>query len=224
MALLTSAVWSSLTGRSLTGADATSLGLLVDAVNAAAVRLMNGNVLEGPATYTEYYDAPLSEILTLRQGPVRSLTSINLATNARGDATLFDSTNLLVANTDYLLDVDRSDGFAWARRVRYLRGPVWAYWMSRPLGALTGVPRPAPLAVKVVYSAGIAVPADLQMALAWAVTQLLSQRRDGMPTTSESWNGESVSFASQMTASSALLTPVVFDVLRQYYARTLNIA
>lgn len=226
MALLTPADWATITGRTLTGADLTSLTAIVSAVNAAAVRLMGGNVLEGPVTYTEYYDCPRnSSTLTLRQGPVRSITTVHRNLYAGGDPSLFTSDFLLTQYSDFLLDVDRSDGFAWGRRVKYLLGANWGVRWDRPTGTLTPRPIDPQLAIKVVYSAGVQpVPDDLQMALAWAATLLLNQRRDGMPTTSESWNGESVSFASQHTANSALLAPSVFDILRQYGARTMSIA
>ncbi len=82
-----------------------------------------------------------------------------------------------------------------------------------------------PQAIKVVYSAGLTpVPDDVQLALSWAVTLLMNQRRLGMPVTNESWNGYSRGVSPQYTATSALLAPGTFEILKQYYARAYCLA
>lgn len=226
MALLDLAKFKKVTGT--TGTDATrdaSLNEIIAGVCAAFIKAAGDNVLEGPTTYTEIYDAPWnSNVLYMRQGPVNSITGLYVNFQAKGDTSLFTSDHLKTQYTDYVLDVDRSDGRAWGRAVRCLTRSNWgSFWQERPAwGALTYRRVDVPRAIKVVYSAGLAVPDDVVMALSWAVQILYNQRKTGAALTSESWNGYSRGLTGPFTTTSALYVPNVFGVLSRYYLKALT--
>ncbi len=109
MALLDASSWQAIRGITVTGADLASATAICSAVSAAAVRLMRGNNLE-LATYTELYDSPWnSNLITLRQGPVNSITSVYVRSDAQGDTSLFTADYLQVQYTDYVLAELKSD-------------------------------------------------------------------------------------------------------------------
>lgn len=227
MALLTLAELKTRAG--ITSTDATrdaSLTQLISDVDAAVKRLTGQNIEQ--ATYTDkILDAPVnSKILRLPQWPVSSVTSLYLNWDAKGDPAAFTSDDLLTAYTDYRLVVDDFVN-ARSRRgaVEILTRTYWAYWQERALSMpLTTRLADCPGAVKCTWVAGYAtVPDDLKGAVASAVMLLYDRRQTGRPLTSESWNGRSVSYDGAFTATAAVQSPDVWQVVR-HYGNTLALA
>jgi hypothetical protein len=227
MALLTLAELKTRTG--ITGTDATrdaSLTQLILDVDAAVKRLTGQNIEQ--ATYTDkILDAPYNtKFLQLPQWPVSSITSLYLNGNAKGDPSLFDSTHLLTNYTDYKLRIDDFvNGRSKRGAVEILSRSYWAYWQQRTLSMpLTNSLTDAPGAIKCTWVAGYAtVPDDLKGAVAAAVMLLYDRRQTGSPLTSESWNGRSVGYDGAFTATAAVHSPDVWQVVR-HYANTLSLA
>lgn len=212
--------WQTATGLSPTGTDLAALTSIVGGVNAAIVRMANGNVFDR-ATYTDVIlDAPWNDrYLRLPQWPVASVTSIHLNWNAKGDPSLFDSTHLLTAYTDYRLVIDDpANNLSRRGRVEILTRPYWAYQQERTLTMpLTNRLANCPGAVKVSFVAGYAaIPDDLTQAAVMAATLMYQRRKTGVPLTNESWNSYSYGTAAPFTATAALHSPDVWALLKSY--------
>jgi hypothetical protein len=122
-----------------------------------------------------------------------------------------------VTNPDYVLETDmHPEGWSRSGRVRRLSRGVWGVRYNRPLARLGFGPEVEPKPLKVIYAAGhTTVPADVSLAV-YMATMLMYQRRTGAPVTSESWNGYSVGYAGPFTATAAVTSPDVYQLLAPY--------
>jgi len=207
------------TGLAPTGSDLEALTAAVSDVCDEIVRAAGGNTFER-ATYTDIViDAPWNDRhLRLPQWPVSSITSLYLNWDAKGDSSAFTSADLLTNFSDYRLVIDDFVN-AMSRRgkVEILTRPYWAMWQERPYGMLTPRPRNCPGCVKVSFVAGYAVPPDaLQRGATVAAQLLYLRRKTGVPLTSSSWNGRSVSYDGAFTASAAIHSPDAWASLRHF--------
>ena len=164
-------------------------------------------------------DAPTTNRLILPVVPVRSITSIHLRYDGAGVDANYTSDYLLAADgTEYYLPLDwQPEGYSRSGVV-YRRGSsVWGFERRRPLGRLAPATDPNRGALKVVGEFGPAsTPDDILSAANLAVSLLWNRRATGAPYASESWNGRSQSFAGPFTATSAVRSPDVLDLLRPY--------
>ena len=72
-------------------------------------------------------------------------------------------------------------------------------------------------AIKITYAAGTtSMPAEIEYAATLMVSMIYGRRTIGIPTQSESWNGESVGYASQFLMTSAIHSPDVQELLMPY--------
>ncbi len=218
MALIDAESYEAATNQTFTGGALLAVSAACSAVS-AAIKRRTGQAIEA-ATYTGVIlDAPAkSKFLFLPQWPVSSITSLYLNTAAKGDTTLFDSTHLLTAFTDYRLVTDDVVNTRASRgKVEILTRSYWAQWQDRPLGMLTHRLTDCPGAIKCTWVAGYSViPDDLVRAACDAVSMMYARRLNGMPTSSESWNGYSVSWATEYAAAAVLNTPQIADVLKHF--------
>jgi hypothetical protein len=215
MAIITQALWTASTGITVTGADATSVTAFADAVSEALIRRCYPIAIE-PKTLTLFaFDAPPDNIAFTPIRPCRSITALYLRHGANGDSSTLESTDLLTAYTDFVLDVD--DALTgWSRSGRLIRraSSCWGYELRRPLGKLAYAVDPNRKALFVSGTFGpTAVNAAVQEAAARAVTLLYERRKTGAPFTSESWNGRSQATSSEFTALSAVNSKDVTDLL-----------
>lgn len=148
-------------------------------------------------TYTEYYMGNGRRALVLDNKPVRSITSIHVDPSGCygfGD-TPFDTENLLVAGTDYVLDYKSSTDYSESGIV-YRIGTVWPSLTIDNPGLLTYSGAPSLGNIKVVYVAGYAtLPARYQ---AWATKFAcwkFATDVDGVVKTSESHSDTSYSYS-----------------------------
>lgn len=225
MAIITAAEYGSHTNQTFTGGALTAVSAACAAVD-AAVKRRTGQAIE-QATYSNVIlDAPAhSKFLYLPQWPVSSITSLYLNWDAKADPSLFDATHALVEFTDFRLVKDDVPNSRSKRgKVEILTRSNWAYRTERPLGMLTARHVDCPGAVKATFVAGHSpVPDDLIRAACDAVSLMYARRLNGMPTSSESWNGYSVSWATEYAAAGILNTPQIADTLR-FFGPTLTIA
>lgn len=205
----------------ITGTDATrdaALASLLVQTSAAVAKLCSPFLFE-PQTLTDVIlDAPwASNELLLPALPVRSVTSLYYRPDARGVVASFEAANLLTAGVDYQLVIDDPvNNWSRAGRVRRLNRSVWGVSYLRPLGRLAFSPQPEAGSVKVTFAAGCAaVPAEVEQAVYFA-TRLMYERRTGAPITSESWNGYSQGVAGPFTATAAVTSPDVYQLLSGY--------
>lgn len=162
---------------------------LLEAVSDAVVRRLRNPIAS--ATYTEYYDAPLTDTLVLRQRPVTAVTSVLYHAGSNGDPSLFDATaDALAQYSDWLLEVDQPDGSSRCGILRRTSSSAWGVRPRRPVGRLANRLDPDRRAVKVTYTAGYSpVPPSLLKAINLMTARLYLMMPDGVPLTSESWNG-----------------------------------
>lgn len=210
----------------ITGTDATrdaALTAMLASVEAAIKKLCHPYQFEA-VTETDYLNAPWnSPWLVLPLVPVRSITSIHYNPLAFGVSANFDSEHLLTApgddvtNPDYVLETDmRPEGWSRSGRVRRLNRATWGVQYVRPLARLGSGPEVESRCLKVVYAAGhTSVPADVTQAL-YLATRLVYERRTGTPLTSEGWNGYSAGYAGPFTATAAVTSPDVYQMLSPY--------
>lgn len=134
------------------------------------------------ATYTEYYDAPNTNRLVLRQHPVYSIASLYY--DAKGNygytSGAFASTNLLTSGVEYTLAVDQPDGSSRSGIVQRIGG-VWSVSADWTIGWLAAGVTSTKGAVKITYTAGYAspLPNDLVLACNQAVGTLYRLRSIG---------------------------------------------
>jgi hypothetical protein len=208
----------------ITGTDATrdaALTVLLAQTEAAIKKVCRPFLFEA-ATFTDVIlDAPWnSQDLYLPATPVRSITSLYYSADGHGVAANFTSDNLLTAGTDYQLVIDDPVN-TWSRhgRVRRLNRSLWGSDRVRPYTRLANGVVDGPGAIKVTFVAGCtSVPAEVAEAL-YLATMMVYQRRTGAPVTSESWNGGSVSYDGQFTATAAVNSPDVKQLLAPYMMR-----
>lgn len=148
------------------------------------------------ATYTEYYKGNGGTVLILRQRPVQSITSIHVdADGYYGYGTSpFATADLLVAGTDYVLDLISSTAYSETGFVRRI-GAVWPA-LQQPTQLINGVIVTGLGNIKVVYVAGYpTVPKRYQ---AWA-TKLACWKfatdLDGVVKSSESHSDTTYSYS-----------------------------
>ena len=149
-------------------------------------------------TYTEYLDTVGQPIVTLRETPVISITSVYLDTTGfYGQApNAFPSTTQLTQGTDFALMIDRPDGYSYAGRL-YRIGHGWPLGSAWNTRNLTPTPVPCPGALKVTYVGGYSlIPYDLKQ----VVYQIVADRRgaalNGISLNSESFEGYSYSLGT----------------------------
>ena len=210
----------------VSGTDATrdaALSALMVQCEAAVKRLCKPYQFES-VTDTAYLNAPWNSCwLTLPLVPVRSITSIHYNPDAYGISANYTSDHLLVApaadvtNPDYVLETDmQPEGWSRSGRVRRLSRGVWGVRYNRPLTRLAFGPEVEPKPLKVVYAAGhTTVPTDVSQAIYFA-TRLMYERRTGAPLTSEGWNGYSAGYAGPFTATAAVTSPDVYQLLSSF--------
>lgn len=217
MAIITPPQWNSWRGVTVTGDDLTSAAAICAAVDQAVRRDIYPFVPE-PVTITDHvFDAPIGNVLLLPVIPVRGITSLYARWGANGDASAFTGDDLLTAYTDYYLPVDDPvRGYSRSGMVYRRNSSSWGYEYRRPVGRLAWDTDPNRGAVKATWLAGpTSVPDDLFGVACQAVTMLYNRRTLGAPTTSEGWNGYSVSWAAPFLVS-FLASPDVRAVLSQY--------
>lgn len=166
-------------------------------------------------TYTQYYNAPPSPRIPLRQWPVTAVTTVKVAYFSGGDPTAFDANTVWNQYTDWVLEVDDSDESSRQGVLRSLRG-YWGYQFRYPPGRLAYDMSPDWKAVQVVYTAGYEqIPQSLKSAALLIVGRLYLMRRGLLPA-SASLNGGSYSYQSFNTAMGMLNDPTVQDYLRPF--------
>lgn len=149
-------------------------------------------------TYTEYLDTVGQPIVTLRETPIISITSVYLdAQGFYGQApNAFPSTTQLTAGTDYCLMIDRPDGYSYAGRL-YRIGygwPIGTAWNTRNL---TPTPTACPGALKVTYVGGYSlIPYDLKQVIYQIVADRRGAALNGISMGSESFEGYSYSLGT----------------------------
>lgn len=216
--VITTSTYKTLTGITTTADDA-KYDAICRAVDATIKKYVRSNIFQPAAAYTLYLDAPTSRELILPQKPVQ-LTGLVILRHpdAKGDPTLFDAaTDTLTLYTDYLLECDRDDPTqSTSGIVRNLTG-LWGIHGEPAFNALANRYTPDWRALKVTYVGGLAsCPADLQMAAALAVTLFSKQIKPGFLKASESWNGYSTSYLSNMIQNGIIQHPDVWQMVQKY--------
>lgn len=167
------------------------------------------------ADYSEYYDAPLTEKLVLRQWPVTEVTSVKVAFGSNGDPSKFTSDTVWNQYTDWVLNDDQSDGSSRSAVLYSVRG-YWGVSSVRPVGRLGGRVMTDRRAVFVEYTAGYdQIPASLKSAALLMVSRLYLMRKGLLPG-SASLNGASYSNQQFNTAQGLLSDPTISDYLRPF--------
>jgi hypothetical protein len=216
MAIITATTYQSATNQTLSSGDATACATWCLAVDAAIKKLIYPYQLES-STVTGYCDAPTRDVLFLPVYPIRTLTSLYLNPAGNGQSANFTSDYLLTEGDDYYMPLDQPDGLSrWGKVLR--RGSAtWGYETGWMIDRLAGTVTPNRGAIKYVVSAGhTSVPDDAFAAAVLAVSLLMKRKEGGVPSTSESWNGYSTSYASPFIAGAAVRSPDVMGLLEHY--------
>lgn len=207
--------------RTLTGLNATT-----DAARDAALQSILNEVNDAltlairqplnSATYTEYYNAPTTDRIALRQWPVSSVTTVKVAQGSNGDPAKFTSDTLLDQYTDWILEVDQSNGTSRSGILRNVNG-WWGVSYTRPVGRLASRIDPDYRAVQVVYVAGyVQIPQSLKSAALLMTSRLFHMRKFGLIPGSASLNGASYSLQQMGNATGLLSDPAVQDFLKPF--------
>ncbi len=213
----------------LTSTDAArdaSLSMILADVD-AAIRKAIRPYLPEPVTLTDVIlPTSVGPVLDLPCVPVRSVTSLYLNLRANGVAANFEAEHLLTAGADYLLEIDQQpEGHSRAGSVRRLNASSWGFRRRFPPTRLAAGLEPVPGAVKVTFAAGPAsVPSDLAHAAFLMTTLMYDRRERGGPLASESWGGRSESVAGPFTATAALTSPDVAELLKPYQTVRIGVA
>jgi hypothetical protein len=216
--VITPDTYAARTGQTFAGAALAAVTETCAAVNDAITRYLKP-YSPVPVTVTNYpLDAPPGNVLTLPVLPVRGITSLYLHWYANGDPSVFTSTDLLTAFTDYYLPVDPVDGYSRTGEVYRRNSSSWAfeyrYATQRSL-----YPTIDPNRGAILFSGTcgeLSVPDAVVQAGVLMTSLLYARRRTGMVVGSASLNGASYSNALPYTATSALDTPDVRRLLQQY--------
>lgn len=166
------------------------LATWINQCEAALSRLLKRQLSQ--VTITEYQSGTGDSTMWLRATPVQSITSLFLDNNGYGGQApeAFGADTELLQGVDFYLDHDlpQSGGAVKSLSGKLVRiGRRW----DRPLkniGLLNSVPSDGSSNIKITYVAGWAeseAPDDLTLALIQMVTQIKSNRGDGMPLQSE---------------------------------------
>lgn len=199
------------------GITTTTEDAYLDIVRAGAEEAFKGLVgwrIES-ATYTEYLNGTGSPIISVRQVPVNSLTSVNVDSNRA-----FDSTTALTigdtATAQCYLQQDRPGGGSMSGII-VRRNAVWprGLWLER--GNLTPLSMPGQGNVKVVYSGGYtSIPDDIKLAIYEACKLLRMQRTTVGPVQGESLGEYSYSSADLMKLQAPFLQPSLNQIVVRY--------
>lgn len=175
-------------------------------------------------TYLQYYDAPPTYQLTLRQWPVWPSTLdtpiiVMVAPYSNGDPARFTSTTLLQPYVDYILKDDQPDGKSRSAILQRITQP-WGYRWQFDLGLTTSklTPKITPnwKSVQVTYTAGYdEIPSGIKTATLLATSKLFQMRTRGILQTSEGLSSSSWAVAGG-AAIGLLDDPLIFDCLRAY--------
>lgn len=220
MAILSLADYKTFAG--VTGTDATrdaSLTAIIAQVDAAIKKLCRPFQFESGTATNLILDLPSDQWLLLPLVPVRGITSLYVNEEAHGDATEFTSDHLLTVYDDYRLEIDMPiEGWSRSGRVERVNYSSWGGRFLRPLGRLhAGQLEPVRGAIKITFTYGLtSVPSDVVQAAALATSLIYERRQKGGPVTSESWNGYSASIGGQFTATAAIQSPDVLQLLLPY--------
>jgi hypothetical protein len=217
MAIITASIWTQYTGLAVSGPDLVAVEAWCGAVDAAIRRYLRPYYPE-PQTVTLYLDAPPTDVLLVPAAPIRDINELYLNWLAEGVDSRFTPETLLTAGTDYeLLRDDPATGWSLSGKVRRLSMRPWGLGWSRERPfQLAPSSRSVRGAVKLVADVGpTEVAADIVGAAASAVTALWRRRQSAWPTSSESWNGYSVSYSTP-AIQAAIQSPDVLAVLDHY--------
>jgi hypothetical protein len=219
MAILSVAQYQTLTAQALAGDALSAATAWCAAVSAALAKALLPYIAE-PVTITDdIHDAPPSRDLLLHRRPVRSVTSVYWRPDANGLVSRFTSEYLLdnTDNAEYQLLIDDPvNGLAGGGILRRV-GRVWGSSRVVYPDRLASTLVPERGSLKITYAAGpLTVPEDIQGAAVLAVSMLMRRKVDGMPLTSESWNGWSGSWAGPYTATAVIQSPDVQAMLSPY--------
>lgn len=218
MAILSASTYSTYTGTSYTGADATALAAIISAVDAAIKRTIRPFYPESTTVTDAVLDAPVGPVLLLPVVPVRSITSLYLNYSANGVVADFTSDHLLMAGDDYHLPLDGVvEGYSRSGRVFRRGASSWGRERVFMVDRIAPQTTPARGAIKATFAAGpTSVPDDLVQAAVLATSLLFHRKVAGAPFGSESWNGYSAGIAGPFTAAGVLRTPDIAALLAPY--------
>ena len=192
----------------------TSLQMILNEVNDAITRYIR-QPLES-ATYTEYYNAPPTDRVVLRQWPVTAVTSVSYAQYSGGDPSKFTSDTLLTQYKDWILEVDRSDGSSRSGVIRSPRG-FFGVNPRYPVRRLGYRDDPDYRALQIIYSAGFdQVPSSLKTVAALATSRIFHVRKFGTLPASASLNGASYSLMQFGNAATMFDDPIIAGFLRPF--------
>ncbi len=217
MAIITAATYQTLSDQTFTGSTLDSVTAWCAGVSAAILKAIRPFQPE-PITQTDIIlNAPIDEFLILPIVPVRSITSVYYNPFANGNPAAFTSDDLLAA-TQYQLMTTQPEGYSRSGLLRRCGlSNLWGADWRNPVTMLASKLVPLYGAIKVTYLAGPAsLPADIQDAAVLAVSLMLQRKKTGAPLSSEGWNGYNYSLASAFTATSAVNSPDVLDMLMPY--------
>lgn len=179
---------------SLTSADETrdkALQSILNEVNDALRKALR-QPLES-AEYTEYYDAPPTDRIPLKHWPVTEVETVKVAAGSNGDPSKFIAGTAWEQYTDWILEVDQSDGSSRSAVLRSTRG-FWGVSYTRPIRKQAARVNADYRAVQVVYTAGYEqIPYSLKSAAMLMTSRLWMLRRTGQVIGSASLNGASYS-------------------------------
>ncbi len=225
--IITPATYFALTGITpFTGDALTSIAGICAAVSDAIAKFIRP-YSAFPITLTNHVmDAPADNVLLMPVLPVRSITSLSLRWGANGNPSVFTADDLLTEFTDYYLPISAHDDYSRTGQV-YRRGwSTWAYelryanWRS-----LSPTVDPNRGAILLSGTFGeTSIPDAIAGAASLMTSMLYARRRTGMAVGSASLNGASYSNAAPFTATSALASPDVQDMLRSYTGTMIHVA
>lgn len=191
-----------------------ALQMILNEVNGALTHAIR-QPLES-TTYTEYYDAPYTDRLVLRQWPVTTVTTVKVAQNSSGDPAKFTTDTLWTQYVDYVVEVDQSNGSSRSGLLRSTRG-YWGMQQAHPMGRLASRMTADYRAVQVVYVAGYdQIPQSLKSAALLMTSRLFHLRKFGLMPGSASLNGASYSLQQGNTAVGLIGDPTIQDYLTPF--------
>ncbi len=217
--IITTPIWKTLTGTTTTADDA-KYDAICRAVDATIKNTIQSNIFR--QSYTLYLDAPPSYTLVLPQKPAILAGLVVLRHfNSKGDPTLFNaSTDTLILYTDYILETDRDNELQSESGILRCLTGWWGQGTERSSNTLASRVTPDYKAVKVTYSGGLSsCPADLQLAAAQVVSIVAKYIPDGVPYSSESWNGWSGSQMLTLIQNGLVQNPLVWSTVQKFAPR-----
>lgn len=173
------------------------------------------------ATYSNIVmNAPTSFQLVLAEGPVRNANlTISFNPLANGNAASFTANDALTQYSAWMLKTDANDSGNSTSRIVLRLGQPWSINLGVPPWKLAPAWVPNVGSLLVTYTAGYAVvPKSIVAATNLAISLLWQRRTTGMPVTSRSLDGISVSYGGAPMASSVVASPGVSGLLSRYVA------